>query len=213
VFNAWPVTFDISRPIEPGLPVWPGDPPFELGWVSRIADGGGANVAVARIGMHTGTHADAPLHIRDDGSAIDEIPLDAFLGKALLVDARDRGALDVAFVNEALARSATARRLLFRTGAWEFSDGFPKVFPALEPAAAEALIAAGVVLVGTDAPSLDPPDSAELPAHHALLDAGIPILENLCLDEPASGEYELIALPLRIVGADASPVRAVLRTL
>lgn len=170
-------------------------------------------MAAIRMGVHTGTHADAPRHVRDDGSSIGEVDLDAFIGRALLIDARGRDVLDVSFVNEALARSATARRILFRTGAWETTDGFPTSFPALPLAAAEAMIAAGILLVGTDAPSVDAADSVDLPAHHALLAAGIPILENLLLRDPPPGEYELIALPLPIVGADASPVRAILRTL
>ncbi|MDR0786553.1 MAG: cyclase family protein [Gemmatimonadota bacterium] len=213
MFDAWPIIFDISRPIRPELPVWPGDPPFEMNWISRMADGDSANIAQLHIGVHTGTHVDAPRHLLEQGPAVDELILNAFLGKARLVDARGRGVLDVAFINSVLARSEDAKRILFRTGAWEATTGFPTVFPALEPAAAEALIAAGIRLIGTDAPSVDPLDSLELPAHHALLAAGIPILENLQLEEPAFGEYELIALPLPVTGADASPVRAVLRTL
>jgi arylformamidase len=263
MYDAWPILFDISRPVTPEIPVWPGDPPFEIGWACRITDGDGANVAAIRMGMHTGTHVDAPRHILEDGHTVDEIDVRAFVGKARLVDARGRSVIDLAFVTEVLAECGEARRILFRTGAWEGANAransgvrnernapavrtgpddsgnsgdsrsagdsghpgdpnagnssvaaaFPTVFPALDAAAAEALVAAGIRLVGTDAPSVDPPESEELPAHHALLRAGIPILENLRLDEPVPGEYELIALPLRIVGADASPVRAVLRTL
>src|SRR5690606_16912651 len=103
-----------------------------------------------------------------------------------------------------------AERILFRTGAWSRPDRFPDGFPWLEPAAADLLIAHGIVLLGTDAPSVDPIDSIDLPCHHRLLGAGVPLLENLLLDHVPAGVYRLIALPLRIRGADASPVRAVL---
>ncbi len=214
VYSAWPAIFDITRPIHPEIPVWPGDPAFELTWASSLTAGHAANVARISMGVHTGTHVDAPHHVLGDGPGIDGIALDAFVGKATVADARERPSIDAGFVRHLLVLNPEPHRLLFRTGAWEAAEGaFPRDFPPITPEAAEVLAGAGVVLVGTDAPSVDPVDSADLSAHHALLSGGACILENLLLDDVPPGDYELIALPLRIVGADASPVRAVLRTL
>ncbi len=213
-YSAWPAIFDITRPVHPGTPVWPGDPAFELTWVSSLTAGHAANVARISMGVHTGTHIDAPRHVLGDGAGIDGIALDAFVGKATVVDAGGRPSIDAGFVRHLLVLNPEPHRLLFRTGAWETAEGeFPSRYPRITPEAAEVLAGAGVVLVGTDAPSVDPVDSADLPAHHALLSAGACILENLLLDDVPPGDYEIIALPLRIVGAEASPVRAVLRTL
>jgi arylformamidase len=141
-----------------------------------MEDGDAANVAELRMSAHTGTHADGPFHVCADGVRIGAAPLDAFLGAALLVDARGR-ALDADWAREAVA--GAPGRLLVRTGA----------------------------------PSVDPFDSADLPAHRVLCAAGVAIVENLLLDDVPPGAWELIALPLRLEEADASPVRAVLRSL
>jgi arylformamidase len=202
--------YDVTRPVRAGMAVWPGDAPCCVGWTSRMADGDAANVAELRMSAHTGTHADGPFHVRTDGVRIGAAPLDAFLGPALLVDARGR-ALDEGWAREAVA--GAHERLLVRTGAWEDADVFPTRFAAPSPEAARVLVEAGVRLLGTDAPSVDPFESADLPAHRILCAAGVAIMENLMLDDVPPGAWELIALPLRLEEADASPVRAVLRSL
>ena len=174
------------------------------------AKGESVNVAALRMSAHTGTHADGPFHVDSDGIRIGAAPLAAYLGHATLLEVSGAEALDLALVERALA-GAVVERLLVRTGCWSDPDRFPEHFPAFTPAAAERLAAAGVRLVGTDAPSVDPFDSKTLDAHHAFGRAGIAILENLKLDGVPVGEYELIALPLRLEEADASPVRAALR--
>jgi arylformamidase len=198
---------DVTRPVFPGMPVWPGDPPCRCGWSARLPDDG-VNAAELSFGAHTGTHVDGPLHVLEDGAPIGDLPLAAFVGPAHVVDA-DGGA-EIGAEWLAAHLPAGCERLLLRTRAWRDPRVFPARWPALTPAAARLLVDRGVRLVGTDAPSPDPPDAADLPVHHVLLHAGVPIIENLLLDHVPGGAYELIALPLRLIEADASPVRAVL---
>lgn len=201
--------YDVTWPVGEGIPVWPGDAPCALEWTMLRSRGATVNVAELRMSAHTGTHADGPFHVADDGVRIGAAPLDAYLGPALLVDV-EAGRIDAALVDRVLA-DGPVERVLFRTGCWTDPAVFPTGFPAPEPDAARALVAAGVRLVGTDAPSVDPYDSTELATHRVLGAGGVAILENLLLAGVPAGRWELIALPLRLVDADASPVRAVLR--
>lgn len=203
--------YDVTRPVFDGHPVWPGDPPCSVAWAGRIDAGGIVNTATLSAPVHVGTHADGPFHVLPEGVRIGMAPLEAYLGPARLVDASGRGVLDGAWAREVLAAGAP-ERLLVRTRAWMDPLRMPRDFPAPDGEAAGLLAAAGVRLFGTDAPSVDLFDSEDLPAHRVLLGAGAGILENLLLDDVPEGEYELIALPLRLVDADSSPVRAVLRT-
>jgi arylformamidase len=175
------------------------------------SEGASVNVAELRMSAHTGTHADGPFHVSGDGVRIGAAPLEAYLGPAVVADARGRAAIDAALVREVLASGP--ERVLFRTGAWTDPAVFPTEFAAIDPDAARLLAEAGVRLVGTDAPSVDPFHSKELLTHHVFGEAGVAIVENLWLDEVPDGEYELASLPLRLEEADASPVRAVLRPL
>lgn len=201
--------YDISRPLDDSIAVWPGDIPFQLEWTSLQARGDSTNVSALRMSAHTGTHADAPCHAVEGGAAIGDLALSIFIGPARLVDSRGKS-IDRALLSTVGPAGQLPPRLLFRTGAWT-SGAFPSDFPALDANLVSILQAAGVVLVGTDAPSVDPMDAVDLPAHRALASAGIAILENLLLDHVPEGDYELIALPLRLAGGDGSPVRAVLR--
>lgn len=203
--------YDVTRPLFDGHPVWPGDPPCRIGWASRLDEGGLANTATLEMPVHVGTHADGPFHVLAEGARIGAAPLEAYVGPARLVDAAGR-TLDAAWAREVLAAGAPAR-LLVRTGAWRDPLRMPEDYAAPDGEAASLLAAAGIRLFGTDAPSVDVFGSEDLPAHHALLRAGAAIVENLLLDGVPEGEYELIALPLRLVEADSSPVRAVLRPL
>jgi arylformamidase len=201
---------DITRPVRSGIAVWPGDAPFRMDWTMRVADGASVNLSELHLSAHTGTHADAPFHVADDGRRIGEIPLEAYIGEALVVDATGWTSIGLDRI-ERLLQEERPERVLFRTGCWHGSDEFPERFPPIEPDAARAMAAAGVRLVGTDAPSVDPFDSTELATHHVFRHAGIVNLENLLLDHVPPGRYELIALPLRLEEACGSPVRAVLR--
>lgn len=203
--------YDVTRPLFDDHPVWPGDPPCRVAWASRLDRGGLVNTATLSTPVHVATHADGPYHVLPDGVRIGAAPLDAYLGSARLVDAGGRTVLDGAWAREVL-RGGRPERLLVRTGAWTDPRRLPRDFAAPDEEAARLLVDAGVRLLGTDAPSVDTFGSEDLPAHHALLGAGAGILENLLLDGVPEGHYELIALPLRLVDADSSPVRAVLRT-
>jgi arylformamidase len=198
---------DVTRPVFAGMPVWPGDPPCRCGWSARLPDDG-YNAAELSFGAHTGTHADGPLHVLEDGAPIGDLPLATFIGPAHVVDIG--AAVEIGAEWLASNLPAGCERLLLRTRAWRDWSIFPTSWPALTVDAARLLVHRGVRLVGTDAPSPDPADSAELPVHRILLSAGVPIIENLLLDDVHGGAYELIALPLRLAEADASPVRAVL---
>ena len=200
---------DISRALTPDVAVWPGDQPFAHTWTARIDAGSTVNLSVVRLSTHAGTHADAPLHYLPDGVAIDEIPLLQFVGPCLVIDVGNTKAIYPEHVAENDQRRIP--RLLFKTRHSAVADTRwdPNLVPIL-PTAIERMGAQGVVLVGTDAPSVDPADSKTLDAHKALARHGIVNLENLALNDVAPGRYQLVALPLKLPGLDAAPVRAVL---
>lgn len=206
--------YDVTRSVFTGHPVWPGDVPCSLAWRARIGDEAGSvfNACELRISPHTGTHADGPFHVLEDGIMIGAAPLESYLGPAEVIDVGGRTEIDAAWLATILGERRP-ERVLFRTGCWTDRMVFPTDFAALTPDAAQFLVGRGIRLVGTDAPSPDPFHSADLPVHRILLGAGAAILENVLLDEVPEGEYELIALPLRLEDADSSPVRAVLREM
>lgn len=199
---------DISQPLGTGTAVWPGDRAVEVDWTMSRRSGDAVNVAAITLSVHAGTHVDGPHHFSDDGARPAGLDLAPFVGPATVVDVRGHGSLDVDAV--AGIELGSVERVLFRTRASVEPGTFPAAFAALTPALARRLGEAGVKLVGTDAPSVDPFDSKSLAAHLALAEGGVAILENLVLDAVAPGRYTLVALPLRLVEADSSPVRAVL---
>ena len=198
---------DISQPLGGTIAVWPGDQPFVLDWTMRQDRGDSVNVAALSLSVHTGTHIDAPFHVSDGLRAAD-LPLERFYGPAIVADARGLDALDER-VLERFDVSA-AKRVLFRTRDAIDTTQFPTHILHPTPALARKLVAAGVVLVGTDAPSFDALDSKDLETHKILMEGGASLLENLVLTEVTPGEYTLIALPLKLTEADGSPVRAAL---
>lgn len=205
------VLYDVSPPIHPGIPVWPGDTEYraELSW--SIARGDSVNVSALTTTPHLGAHADAPFHVAADGAGVAELPLEPFLGPCRVVEVPPEPLI----LPEHLAGAdlADPPRLLLKTGSVRDRSRFPESFSAISPELARTLGEAGAVLVGIDTPSVDPFDSKDLLAHHALVAGGVVNLEGLLLDHVPPGLYELIALPLRLEGLDASPVRAVLRAL
>jgi arylformamidase len=192
--------------------VFPGDTPFARRWQARIGPGCAVNVSMLTLSPHTGAHADAPLHYDNAGAAIGELPLEPYLGHCRVIHAIGRGPL-VQPAHLAHALASLPPRVLVRTYARMPQSHFDDVLPALAPETIEQLADAGVVLVGIDSASIDPADSKTLDAHQVLRRRGLRVLENLLLDEVPEGDYELIALPLRLTTACASPVRAVLREL
>ena len=203
---------DISPALAVGMGVFPGDAAFEVSQTFAIGPGCPVNVARFAMSTHCGAHVDAPLHYDAAGASIDRLNLDDFIGPARVVDARGPGPL-CRFEEIASALDGAPQRLLFRL--MEAGDHFiwPAGFRALAPETVERLAEAGIRLIGVDAPSVDPETSKELPAHMACRRHDIRIIENLVLADVMPGDYELIALPLRLKGLDAAPVRAVLRRL
>jgi arylformamidase len=203
--------FDISPRISASTPVFPGDQPFQARFTWSIDEGAGVNVTAIQTTPHLGAHVDAPFHTEARGDFVDALTLERFVGPAWLVAVPPVPLIEPEQLPELDFRRAP--RLLLRTGSVEDRQRFPTRCSALSPRLVEHLAERGVVLVGIDTPSVDPLDSKTLDAHHALNRHGISNLEGLLLDDIPVGLYELIALPLRFAGLDASPVRAVLRTL
>lgn len=202
--------WDISQVLRPALPVWPGDTQFAAAQTWAMVQGSAVNVSAFTLSSHSGAHADAPLHYDAGGVGIDAVALETYLGPCLVVDARAAGAL---LEPRHLPSLSGVTRILFRTYHAFPHDNWTERWTAVAAETIAALAAAGVVLIGIDSPSLDPQDSKTMDAHHAVAAADMRILEGLVLDAVPPGWYELIALPLRIAGADAAPVRAVLREL
>jgi arylformamidase len=200
---------DVSIVVRAGTPEWPGDTPFSCRWTWQMAVGASVNVSALEMSPHVGTHADAPLHVRDGLAGSDELPLDAFIGPAIVlgVEGTD-GPIDTSALSTRLPRRL--ERLLLRTGRTIAAGSFPAAWPALTPACVRWLVGRGLKLLGVDAPSVDDRESKTLDTHRALFDGGASIVENLDLRGISDGQYELIALPLRVAGLDAAPVRAVL---
>ena len=205
--------WDISPPINTETAVFPGDTPYRQRWIATIGPDGAANVGEITMSPHIGAHADAPLHYDAEGAAIGEVDLMPFLGPCRVIHAIGCGPL-VEWQHIAHAISADLpQRVLLRTCAKAAVEHWDDAFSALAPQTLERLADLGVVLVGIDTASVDPADSQELPSHQVLRRRGLRVLENLVLDGVPEGDYELIALPLKLTTADASPVRAVLRSL
>lgn len=201
--------FDISVPLSTEMPIWPGNPPFEMEAAKSMQRGDASNVSRVRMGTHTGTHVDAPRHFIEGAPSVDQLPLDQLIGPARVIfsDARviSRTWLETIDL-------VGVKRLLFKTKNSDFwkSNAFHEDFSYLDREAADYLSQLGVFLVGIDYLSIDRFGDKSAPAHHALLGRGIASLEGLDLSEIEPGNYQLICLPLKIAGADASPARVVL---
>lgn len=198
---------DISRPLETRLAGWPGDTEFEYHLAWKRSAGAAVNVGAIHMSTHCGTHVDAPFHFDEEGRKIDELSLVPFIGKAIVIHARGRQTIS----RRDLSRDwQGATRLLIRTDSWDDPHSFPKKIPVLDLDVPDWLGSQGLVLVGVDLPSVDALDSKDLPVHHALARNRVAILESLDLRDVEEGLYDLVAAPLKVVGADAAPVRAVL---
>ncbi|MCB0213059.1 MAG: cyclase family protein [Anaerolineae bacterium] len=203
--------YDISRPVTPSLAVWPGDTPFDKQFAMRMANGDSVNVTTLTMSSHMGTHVDAPYHFVDDAPPLEQVALEPFIGPAIVVTvSKEAGPL---FPNDfpGLNWSQVKRLLIHSPASTKPLDKFTADYVYPSPELADWLAGHGVVLFGTDAPSVDAMNSKDLPGHHALRRNEIDILEGLLLDGVPDGMYELIALPLKIGGGDGSPVRAILR--
>lgn len=203
---------DISRPVHARTAVWPGDHAFHAKAKWAIPKGDSVTVHTVTLSLHTGTHADAPSHVLAQGGGAECLPLEAYLGPAYVIRVPGHAPLTPRHLLPAL--HAKARRILVRSSSSQAKESqFPKRFTYVTPDAARVLVQSRVRLIGLDSPSVDPFDSKTLDAHKILFKGGLVVLENLWLKSAGPGWYDLCALPLRLKGLDASPVRAVLRRL
>lgn len=204
--------WDISPPVEARSPVFPGDTPYSQRWSATLGDGCPVNVSAITLSPHVGAHADAPLHYDPAGLPVGALDLAPFMGPCRVIHAIGCGPL-IEWHHLAHAAQALPPRVLVRSFERAPVDRWTDAFSAFAADTIERLADAGVQLVGIDTASVDPADSKTLPSHQVLRRRGLRVLENLVLDEVPEGDYELIALPLKLMTADASPVRAVLRPL
>ena len=204
---------DISITLGAGTPEWPGDTPYSCGWTATIPDGSSVNLSSITTSPHVGTHADAPLHVRDGWPGSHELPLDAFYGPVLVIDiSQTTGELGFDAIQSSLPEEGV-ERLILKTGNGIAGGTFPDQWPTLSEACTRTLLGLGLRLLGVDAPSVDAKESKSLAVHKMLFSGNAFILENLDLRRTPPGAYLLMAFPVKVMALDAAPVRAVLLEL
>ncbi len=206
---------DISLPLHGNTPIWPGDPALRVERVQRIEDGSVANVSQMSCGVHVGTHVDAPFHFMQDRNTIEQLDLDVLIGPAYVVHLPELHTITAA-VLDSVQLPADVSRLLLRTrnSEWWAQDAgaFCEDYVALNSAAAQWVVDRGIRLIGIDYLSIQRYHDGPL-THQILLQAEVVIVEGLNLSNVTPGVYELLCLPLKLVGADGAPARALLRSL
>lgn len=205
-------TYDITLTISPELPTWPGDPSVEIERVSKIEEGSNANVSRVNMGVHTGTHVDAPYHFLQDGISVDKLDLSLLAGRAYVLHLPDVDVINAAVLDAAQIPPRT-RRVLFKTRNSDYWAGgvadFQTDFVGLSEDGADYLVRRGVKLVGIDYLSIAPFKQSR-PTHEKLLSGGVVIVEGLNLSEVSQGRYTIYCLPLKLENCDGSPARAIL---
>ncbi|WP_181347688.1 arylformamidase [Thalassobacillus sp. CUG 92003] len=200
---------DISMTLNNQTPPWPGDHSFHYGLSATMEETGAVNVGHLQMSAHTATHVDAPFHYDNDGLKIADIPVDRFIGDALVVNMEGK---DVVTAEDLAAFELTGvSKLLIRSNTWEDRSQFPGDYIVLDENLGTYLKENGIDLIGVDGPSVDPENSKDLKAHQSMNANDVLILEGIVLDHVAPGSYELMAFPLKAEQADGCPVRAVLR--
>jgi arylformamidase len=205
------VLIDISPPIDDSINVWPGDTPFVHTVNLDMHTGANLTLSDIRTSVHVGAHADAPSHYVTEGIDIASRRLEYYIGRCVVLHVRIRHGERI-LPEHLSGKVISAPRVLLRTGTFPDPRNWNNDFASLSPALVDDFYQHGVMLIGIDTPSVDPFESKELEAHQAFARNDMAMLEGLVLGHVEEGEYELIAPPLRLRGADASPVRAVLRT-
>lgn len=203
--------YDVSVPLGPDTPIWDSGAPPVLETLLHIGQGDFATVSRFSMGSHSGTHTDAPAHFAAGGATVDEIPAETLVGPAIVVEHRGGGHITAEDLS-LLGIDGTCERVLFKTAnqrLWE-DTAFRRDFIALDPSAARRLIELGVILVGIDYLSIEPYEEVECGVHHALLEAGVVVVEGLDLRAVPPGEYLLACAPLKLVGAEGAPTRVFL---
>ncbi len=206
--------YDVTVPVFEGMPTWPKDPGVSISLSRSIRRGDEANVTQLQMGAHTGTHTDAPIHFEPNGYGIDQIPLDVLIGPCRVFDLCGiAGQIDAAAVAKCDLQGVT--RALFKTQNsehWARGDrDFDPHYRGIVEDGAKLLVQRGIRLVGVDYLSVEPYGSKQHPVHHTLLGASIAIIEGLDLSQVPEGDYEIMALPMKLRGADGAPTRVVLR--
>lgn len=205
---------DISVPLRNGMVVWPGDAPFERSHTLRLGEGGACNLSQFSATAHIGTHMDAPVHFLPGAASIETMPISATVGRARVIEIQDTEAIRAPELQP--HHLGKGERVLFKTRnseqCWK-TDDFQTKFIYIDPGAATHMVERGVQTVGVDYLSVDGFDKPGAETHRILLSAGVWIIEGLNLEHVEPGEYELLCLPLKIVGSDGAPARAVLRKL
>jgi arylformamidase len=202
---------DVSVPIDPALPTYPGNTPFSLESIKRIANGDSSNVSTLHMSVHGGTHVDAPRHFFDKGAGAESLPLDLLCGRARVIELTTRSGITAQDLAGLDLREDV--RLLLKTHnsrLWG-SPEFHKEFIGVTESGARFLVDHGVKVVGVDYLSVEPFKTPGAPAHHILLGSGTIVIEGLNLRDVEPGSYEMFCLPLALVGSDGAPARVVLR--
>jgi arylformamidase len=202
---------DVTVPLDARLPTYPGNSVFTLEANKRMARGDSSNVSSLHLSAHAGTHEDAPRHYFDDGPAVDALPLEMLLGRARVVEViaeHGIGAAELANLD-----FSGELRVLFKTGNSRFwgSPDFRSDYVGVTASGAERLVASGVRVVGIDYLSIEPFRTPGAPAHRTLLGRGVIVVEGLNLQDVEPGVYDMLCLPLRVVGSDGAPARVLLR--
>ncbi len=206
--------YDVSISIKPGLPLWPGNPAIELERMTKLEDGAEANISRMAMGVHTGTHVDAPIHFIPGATGVDSLPLDILVGPAVVIDLPGVPQVSAGDLASANIPPGTTRLLVKTSNSawWAANDSnFHSDYVAVTVDAAEWIVSHGVQLIGVDYLSVAPWQRSA-PTHRALLQAGVVVVEGLSLAQVEPGRYSLICLPLKLVGSDGAPARAILTT-
>jgi arylformamidase len=202
--------FDVTVPLDASLPVYPGNTPFTMEPIKRIATGGSSNVSTLHLSAHAGTHVDAPRHFFDDGAGADALAIELLFGRARVINVTSRNRIEPADLSDLTHEDV---RVLIKTRnsrLWG-SQKFQSNYVGLSEEAARHLIAQGVKVVGIDYLSVEEYKKPGAPAHRALLGGGVIVIEGLNLSDVEPGVYDMYCLPLRVVGGDGAPARVVLR--
>ena len=209
--------WDVSRTLSNELAEWPGDEPCHFRLTREKTKGESVNLGAISMSVHNGTHADAQFHFDTNGGSIEKASLEAYLGRATVVDlaqafleSKEKRLITIEDLRQSAEAIAATSRLLVKTGRWNDSTVFPNEIPVIAADVPAWLQKNGVKLLGLDLPSVDEIDSKSLQNHHALARAGVAIVESLDLSDVGPGIYQFAALPLKIAGADGAPMRAIL---
>lgn len=199
---------DITQTLESSIAHWPEDTPFSYEIPVTKADSGSVNIGKIETSTHIGTHIDAPFHFDDNGVRVDDLDINRYIGDATVIEVMDK-----ALITEEVLKNFDIKGtiLLIRTKEKANQEIFPETIPVLTEKAIEYIARIGIELFGIDVTSVDPIDSKTLDNHHKLYRNDIMIIENAVLEDVTAGYYDFVALPLKIKGADGSPVRAALR--